>query len=80
VKGRGLAVAISAAALLPVLGLLLLVLPALIISIGLVIRQMRPLFRVMQTKLDGINGIISDDPATMLDLRRRVAGGKAPAN
>jgi len=29
---------------------------------------------------DGINGIISDDPATMLDLRRRVAGGKAPAN
>ncbi|VXB26957.1 ABC transporter ATP-binding protein [Aeromicrobium sp. 9AM] len=41
-------------------GLLLLVLPALIISIGLVIRQMRPLFRVMQVKIDGINGIMRE--------------------
>jgi len=29
---------------------------------------------------DGINGIISDDPATMLELRQRVPGGKTPAN
>lgn len=41
-------------------GLLLLVMPALIISIGLVIRQMRPLFRVMQTKIDTINGIMRE--------------------
>ncbi|KRC64207.1 multidrug ABC transporter ATP-binding protein [Aeromicrobium sp. Root236] len=41
-------------------GLLLLVMPALIISIGLVIRQMRPLFRVMQVKIDGINGIMRE--------------------
>ncbi len=41
-------------------GLLLLVMPALIISIGLVIRQMRPLFRVMQTKIDAINGIMRE--------------------
>ena len=41
-------------------GLLLLVLPALIVSIGLVIRQMRPLFRVMQEKIDGINGIMRE--------------------
>ena len=41
-------------------GLLLLVLPALIISIGLVIRQMRPLFRVMQVKIDAINGIMRE--------------------
>src|SRR5215207_9383632 len=41
-------------------GLLLLVIPTLVISIGLVIRQMRPLFRVMQVKIDGINGIMRE--------------------
>jgi len=41
-------------------GLLLLVIPALVISIGLVIRQMRPLFRLMQTKIDAINGIMRE--------------------
>lgn len=41
-------------------GILLLVLPTLIISIGLVIRQMRPLFRVMQDKIDAINGIMRE--------------------
>ena len=41
-------------------GLLLLVIPTLIICIGLVIRQMRPLFRLMQTKIDAINGIMRE--------------------
>ncbi|MCW2830963.1 MAG: multidrug transporter ATP-binding protein, partial [Aeromicrobium sp.] len=39
---------------------LLLVIPALVISIGLVIRQMRPLFRLMQVRIDGINGIMRE--------------------
>lgn len=41
-------------------GLLLLVIPALVISIGLVIRQMRPLSRVMQGKIDTINGVMRE--------------------
>ncbi|WP_456697273.1 ABC transporter ATP-binding protein [Aeromicrobium sp. P5_D10] len=41
-------------------GLLLLVIPALVICIGLVIRQMRPLFRLMQVKIDGINGVMRE--------------------
>ncbi|MBC7633081.1 ABC transporter ATP-binding protein [Aeromicrobium sp.] len=41
-------------------GLLLLVIPTLIVSIGLVIRQMRPLFRQMQTKIDTINGVMRE--------------------
>ncbi|AXT85450.1 multidrug ABC transporter ATP-binding protein [Aeromicrobium sp. A1-2] len=41
-------------------GLLLLVIPALIISVGLVIRQMRPLFGLMQVKIDGINGVMRE--------------------
>jgi ATP-binding cassette subfamily B multidrug efflux pump len=41
-------------------GLLLFVIPVLVICIGLVIRQMRPLFRVMQLKIDAINGIMRE--------------------
>lgn len=41
-------------------GLLVIVIPALVISIGLVIRQMRPLFRLMQVKIDGINGVMRE--------------------
>ncbi|MDX6276604.1 MAG: ATP-binding cassette, subfamily multidrug efflux pump [Nocardioidaceae bacterium] len=40
--------------------LLLLVLPALIISVGLIIRRMRPLFRVLQVKIDDINGVMRE--------------------
>jgi len=40
--------------------LLLLVLPALIISIGLIIRQMRPLFRVMQDRIDSLNDVMRE--------------------
>src|SRR5215207_2938763 len=41
-------------------GLLLLVIPTLVISIGLVIRQMRPLFRLMQSRIDTINGVMRE--------------------
>ncbi|MET0448688.1 MAG: ABC transporter ATP-binding protein [Aeromicrobium sp.] len=41
-------------------GLLLVVIPALVISIALVIRQMRPLFRLMQVKIDTINGVMRE--------------------
>lgn len=41
-------------------GLLLLVIPALVVSIGLLIRQMRPLFRLMQVKIDTINGVMRE--------------------
>ncbi|MCW2799444.1 MAG: multidrug transporter ATP-binding protein [Aeromicrobium sp.] len=40
--------------------LLVLVLPALMISIGLIIRQMRPLFRLLQVKIDNINGVMRE--------------------
>ena len=40
--------------------LLLLVIPVLIVSIGLVIRQMRPLFQDMQIKIDTINGVMRE--------------------
>ncbi|MBD8605875.1 ABC transporter ATP-binding protein [Aeromicrobium sp. CFBP 8757] len=41
-------------------GLLLLVIPALVVSIALVIRQMRPLFRLMQVRIDTINGVMRE--------------------
>jgi ATP-binding cassette subfamily B protein len=41
-------------------GLLLVVLPALVVSIGLIIRQMRPLFRLMQGRVDRINGVMRE--------------------
>jgi ATP-binding cassette subfamily B protein len=41
-------------------GLLVLVIPALMISVGLVIRRMRPLFRVMQTRIDTINEVMRE--------------------
>ena len=40
--------------------LLLLVLPALIISVGLIIRQMRPLFRIMQDRIDSLNDVMRE--------------------
>jgi ATP-binding cassette subfamily B protein len=40
--------------------LLLLVIPALIISVGLIIRRMRPLFGQLQIKIDDINGVMRE--------------------
>lgn len=44
----------------PLSGLLLVVLPALVISVGLIIRRMRPLFRVVQTRIDGLNDVMRE--------------------
>ncbi|MGQ2912268.1 ABC transporter ATP-binding protein [Aeromicrobium sp.] len=41
-------------------GLLLVALPALLISVGLIIRRMRPLFRQMQDRVDGLNGVMRE--------------------
>ncbi len=41
-------------------GVLIIVLPVLVITLSLIIRRMRPLFRLMQTRIDGINGIMRE--------------------
>ncbi len=41
-------------------GLLLVVLPVLIVSVGLIIRRMRPLFRVMQGRIDDLNDVMRE--------------------
>ncbi|MDQ3157813.1 MAG: ABC transporter ATP-binding protein, partial [Actinomycetota bacterium] len=56
-------------------GLLLLVIPALALSVGLVIRQMRPLFRLMQTKLDTINGVMREQIMGIRVIRAFVKEG-----
>ena len=40
--------------------LLLLVLPVLIVSVGLIIRTMRPLFRTMQGRIDDLNDVMRE--------------------
>ncbi|MCR4512385.1 ABC transporter ATP-binding protein [Aeromicrobium sp. 50.2.37] len=40
--------------------LLLVALPALLVSVGLIIRRMRPLFRQMQDRVDGLNGVMRE--------------------
>ncbi|WP_419996085.1 ABC transporter ATP-binding protein [Streptomyces boninensis] len=44
----------------PLSGLLLLVLPALAIVVTLIVRRMRPLFRSMQERIDGVNRILRE--------------------
>ncbi|MEH3034665.1 MAG: ABC transporter ATP-binding protein [Aeromicrobium erythreum] len=41
-------------------GLLVLVLPALVVSVGLIIRRMRPLFRAMQGRIDDLNDVMRE--------------------
>ena len=41
-------------------GLLVLVLPVLVVGVGLIIRRMRPLFRRMQDRIDGLNGVMRE--------------------
>ena len=41
-------------------GLLVLVLPVLVVSVGLIIRTMRPLFRVMQSRVDDLNDVMRE--------------------
>jgi len=44
----------------PLSGLLLVIVPVLVIAVSLIIRRMRPLFRSMQTKVDGINRVLRE--------------------
>ncbi|UPK76525.1 ABC transporter ATP-binding protein/permease [Nocardioidaceae bacterium SCSIO 66511] len=41
-------------------GLIVVIIPVLIVSVGLVIARMRPLFRTMQTRLDSINRVLRE--------------------
>jgi ATP-binding cassette subfamily B multidrug efflux pump len=44
----------------PLSGLLLVIVPVLAIAVSLIIRQMRPLFRSMQTRIDSLNRILRE--------------------
>jgi ATP-binding cassette, subfamily B, multidrug efflux pump len=44
----------------PLSGLLLIIVPVLAIAVSLIIRRMRPLFRSMQTRIDGLNRILRE--------------------
>ena len=50
-------------------GLLLVIVPLLVISVGLVIARMRPLFRTMQTRLDGVNRVLREQIAGIRVIR-----------
>ncbi|MFD1861168.1 ABC transporter ATP-binding protein [Aeromicrobium camelliae] len=50
-------------------GVLLIVLPVLIVSLALIIRRMQPLFRLMQTRIDAINGIMREQIAGIRVIR-----------
>lgn len=41
-------------------GVLLAVVPVLAVLIGLIVRRMRPLFRQMQTRIDGVNQVLNE--------------------
>ncbi|MFS0885418.1 ABC transporter ATP-binding protein [Aeromicrobium sp. 179-A 4D2 NHS] len=44
----------------PLSGVFLIVLPVLVVSLGLIIRRMRPLFRLMQVRIDSLNQIMRE--------------------
>jgi len=44
----------------PLSGLLIAIIPALAIAIGIIIRRMGPLFRVVQVRIDKINGVMRE--------------------
>ncbi|MDN5851338.1 MAG: ABC transporter ATP-binding protein/permease, partial [Actinomycetia bacterium] len=50
-------------------GLLVVIIPVLVVSVGLVIVRMRPLFRTMQTRLDGINRVLREQIAGIRVIR-----------
>ncbi|HMO11554.1 MAG TPA: ABC transporter ATP-binding protein [Actinotalea sp.] len=56
-------------------GLLVVVIPVLVVTLGLVIRQMRPLFRSLQLKIDGINRIMREQITGIRVIRAFVRDG-----
>jgi ATP-binding cassette, subfamily B, multidrug efflux pump len=55
--------------------LLVVVVPALALSVGLVIRRLRPLFRLMQTKIDTINRVMREQITGIRVIRAFVKEG-----
>jgi ATP-binding cassette subfamily B multidrug efflux pump len=55
--------------------LIVVVIPVLAVSLGLIIRKMRPLFRLMQTKLDTINRIMREQIGGIRVIRAFVKEG-----
>jgi len=55
--------------------LLVVVVPALALSVGLVIRKLRPLFRLMQTKIDTINRVMREQITGIRVIRAFVKEG-----
>jgi ATP-binding cassette, subfamily B, multidrug efflux pump len=55
--------------------LLVVVVPALALSVGLVIRKLRPLFRLMQTKIDTINRVLREQITGIRVIRAFVKEG-----
>jgi len=53
----------------PLSGVFLIVLPVLVLTLGLIIRRMRPLFRLMQERIDALNGIMREQIAGVRVIR-----------
>jgi ATP-binding cassette subfamily B protein len=53
----------------PLSGLLVVIIPVLIVSVGAIIVQMRPLFRLVQERIDGINRVVREQIAGIRVIR-----------
>jgi len=53
----------------PLSGLLLVIVPVLLAAIGLIISRMRPLFRMLQVRIDGINRVVREQIAGIRVIR-----------
>ncbi|MCW2568009.1 MAG: transporter ATP-binding protein [Mycobacterium sp.] len=60
----------------PLSGLLLVVVPALAVIVGLIISRMRPLFRLVQTRIDGINRVLREQITGVRVIRAFVRDGR----
>jgi ATP-binding cassette subfamily B protein len=60
----------------PLSGLLLVVVPALAVIIGVIISRMRPLFRLVQTRIDGINRVLREQITGVRVIRAFVRDGR----
>jgi ATP-binding cassette subfamily B multidrug efflux pump len=60
----------------PLSGLLLVAVPALAVIVGLIIGRMRPLFRLVQTRLDGINRVLREQITGVRVIRAFVRDGR----
>jgi ATP-binding cassette subfamily B multidrug efflux pump len=59
----------------PLSGLLLIIVPVLAIAVSLIISRMRPLFRSMQTRIDGLNRILREQISGIRVVRAFVRDG-----